>query len=261
MSTAKNAYRKFKITEDMLQKDADLKLESTYELCSSELGLQQSKRDQIIAFYIAIVSFVVPAVTTLEVENWIKGVSFLALYVLGSMMCVVVNRYRLYKEVYWITCRVISQLYNFDPVKIDKTLIQGLFYKAMLKNAQSILQFKKGELEEAPANRNERFLGKKVSVYKTFKKMLNSAETTLFEVLVLMSTLVLIIGIVMFGIGAVGPIIVAGAAALLNVIYWNQSYYKRLTGVYATVVDGKDSSFNSTYAKAWFLHNYVDMEE
>ncbi|MDD3368587.1 MAG: hypothetical protein PHP50_06800 [Lachnospiraceae bacterium] len=260
MSETKS-YRNLHIDSHMVQEETDLRLEKTYELCSNELGLQQSKRDQIIAFYIAVISFVIPTVVSLDVENWMKGACFLTLYILGSMMCIVINRYRIYKEIYWICCRVISQLFNVEPVYINKTLIQGLFYQSLLKNTQSILQFKDGELDPHPADKSTRYYHKKISVWKTYRKMLNSAETILFQVMVLMATLVELIGIIMMDMGNVKVIIIAIIAALFNEFYWNRQYYKHLTGVYATVVDGDDKSFNSVYAKAWFLHNYVDLTD
>lgn len=107
-------YKDYLIKENEYNENKDFRLESTYELCINELGLQQSKRDQTIAFYIAIISFVIPAIIGMDINHYAKAAGFFALYLLGSMLTKVVVRYRIYKEVYWVTCRTISQLYNFD---------------------------------------------------------------------------------------------------------------------------------------------------
>lgn len=234
-------YQEYAIDTNKFNEAKSLRLENTYELCVSELGLQQKKRDQTIAFYIAIISFVIPAIINMKLANNAKAAGFIALYVLGSMLSQVVVRYRIYKEVYWITCRTITQLYNFKEQAITKELIQHIFYKTMEKNVFTMLVFHKGTKL-------------KVIRWKSYRKMLNSAETILFLVLVLMSSMVLWIAIYMLiDIGIYGSIM-ATAVALGNCICWNAYYYKQLAKVYDVIIDGKDTSFNATYSKAWFLH-------
>lgn len=236
-------YQNFEITKEFYSEEKDFKLEKTYELCINELGLQQSKRDQIIAFYIAIISFVIPSILGMELNNYAKTAGFFALYLLGSMLTKVIARYRVYKEVYWISCRTISQLYSFDQNKMTKLLVQHIFYKTLGRNMSSVIVFR----EKKPD---------KVDWWKSFLKIRNSAETILYEVLVLLSSLVLWIGIFIlipdFYIG----IITATVLTIINFVCWCRYYYKRLTGVYAVYIDGKDKSFNDTYAKAWFLHSF-----
>lgn len=236
-------YKNYEIDNKHYNESKDFKLEKTYELCVNELGLQQSKRDQIIAFYIAIVSFVLPAIIEMKLNMYAKASGFFALFILGFMLMKVVVRYRIYKEVYWITCRTISQLYNFRQDKITKTLVQHIFYTTMDKNRHTIIQFKKGTKN-------------KISHFASFKRILNSAETTIYEVLVLMSTLVLWISIYIFFQYSITALIVASLIAVINYIYSNIFYYKNLTKIYAVMLDGEDKSFNATYEKAWFLHSF-----
>src|SRR5690606_10308377 len=121
-------------------------------------------------------------------------------------------------------------------------LVQHLFYKTMEKNAPTVLVFRKGTLKVRP--------------WKTYRKILNSAETILYEVLVLISSVVLSIGLLtVLGFGLAG-LVAAAAATLINYTYWNVYYYKRLTAVYDVVIDGTDEAFNAAYSKAWFLHSF-----
>ena len=236
-------YKEYEIEEHMYNENKNMRLDKTYEMCVHELGLQQSKRDQIIAFYIGLVSFVLPTIININLNKYARVTGFLALYILGSMLAQVVVRYRIYKEIYWITCRTITQFYSFHQEKINKELVQHIFYKTMKKNASTVLVFQKGKET-------------KVNTWKSYCKILNSAETILYEVLVLMSSLVLWVGIFMLiGSGMYG----IGAATILvfiNYIHWNFYYYKHLTKIYDVIIDGKDASFNATYAKAWFLHSF-----
>lgn len=236
-------YKKLDIGDELYNKNKDLKLETTYELCVNELGLQQSKRDQIIAFYIAVVSFVIPAIIEMDLNRYGKATGFISLFILGSLFVKVVVRYRIYKEVYWITCRTITQLYNFNQENITKTLVQHLFYTTMKKNIYTVIEFKDDE-------------HKKIKHIASFRKILNSAETTIYEVLVLMVSFVLWIGIYILLNYSLIAIIVASLLALLNIVYRNIFYYRSLTKIYAVIIDGKDKSFNATYSKAWFLHGF-----
>ncbi len=246
-----NLYKSYKITDDLYEEEKDLRLEKTYETCVTELGLQQSKRDQIIAFYIAICSFVIPAILDKNFDKGTTAGAFFALYILGSMLAKVVVRYRIYKEVYWITVRTITQLYIFKKKEISKKVVQRIFYQTMELNAPSVLDYKK----EA----DQTYKNIKVNTWKSLKKIINSAETILYEVQVLMSSLVLGIGILTICGYEIRGFIITGILVLLNLVYWTSHYYKSLTKVYKAVVidyDKEDEAFNATFSKAWFLHSF-----
>ena len=242
---AKFMHKEFEKEDDFLIKDGrDFKLENTYNLCVKELSLQQSKRDQIIAFYIAIISFVVPTIISMQGDSLTKSAGFLALFVLGCMLSKVVIRYRIYKEAYWLTCRTISQLYNYDQSKFKKELIQHIFYKTMEKNKKTIFAFK----EKAP---------EEIDKIKTCRKIMNSAETIIFEVLVLITCMVLWIGVNMLVDFYMWGPVSASVLALASCLYWNFKYYDALTGFYDILFDNGENSndsFNAAYSKAWFLH-------
>lgn len=55
-------------------------------------------------------------------------------------------------------------------------------------------------------------------------------------------------------------ILIILAVFLVLLIYLISNYFKHLKSVYKVAIDGLDSSFNSTFSKAWFLHFYLDEE-
>lgn len=246
----KLTYKDYKIDDRIIDPNKDYHLEQAYGLCVNELGLQQTKRDQIIAFYIAIISFVIPAIIDLSVATSIKGLSFLALFILGIMLSWVVVRYRVYKEVYWITSRVLKQLYNFEKEKINKELVQHMFYRNLKKSMQSVFVYRKKDKT-------------KVSRWGTYRKNLYSSETILFHIPVLISSVVLWIGVYMLLYDF--PYYreaVASVLALTNLLYFTIHYYKQLTTIYNAVFDENDeASFNAVFGKAWFLHFHLDFNE
>lgn len=118
----------------------------------------------------------IPNVIGLEISASAKAVAFLAMYVIGFIFCHVILRYRIYKEVYWIACRVISQLYSFKSEGHKRQVLYALFFHALKNNQSTIVQYKKS------AN------PKKVpSKLRSFRRQPNSAETLMFETFVVSS--------------------------------------------------------------------------
>lgn len=93
-------FEKFELTPDLFDTKKEINFENLYNLCTAELSLQQSKRDQIIAFYVAIAGFLIPTAYELDVSVWFRGAAFALVAFIGAMLCRVVVRYRVYKEVY-----------------------------------------------------------------------------------------------------------------------------------------------------------------
>ena len=116
--------------------DAEVDLQELFSACHQELTEQQRKRDQLIAFYLTLAGILISVAfadfATAAYKIWIFA--FLAL--LGFGWTVVILRYRIYKEVYWITCRTISALYTVERDKISKELIQAIFYRTMEKRVR-----------------------------------------------------------------------------------------------------------------------------
>ena len=63
----KEKHNSIKNWDELVDPAPDYHWNELYQQCVTEIGIQQSKRDQIIAFFIAVCSFVIPAV--LEIEN------------------------------------------------------------------------------------------------------------------------------------------------------------------------------------------------
>lgn len=231
------------VSNTIYDANGSMNLDTCYELTVSELALQQSKRDQIIAFYLTILGFVIPNVISLDISNSAKAVAFLAMYFIGLIFCHVILRYRIYKEVYWIACRVISQMYNILPESRDHEVIYTLFFNALKKNAPTIVIKNKDG---------------KNSFFKSYRRQLNSAETLLYEALALFATFVGCISAwyawnIHWGIST---------TILLFLLYMlfriNYKYTTRLMALYKCVDTKEEKDLENTFAKAWMLHCYVD---
>lgn len=224
--------------------EGSMDLDKNYEMTVAELALQQSKRDQIIAFYLTILGFVIPNVIKLEIGEIPKAVAFLAMYSIGLIFCHVIIRYRIYKEVYWIACRVLIQLNNIRPEGRTKDTIHTLYYNALVKNRDTIVA----------KNRK----GTRNSKWRSFLRQLNSAETLMFETLAIFCSFVGCIGAWYVYMSC--PIL-GGAlfvVLVLMILVVNYKYCTRLMNLY-TVVDTRDvKDLNIAFSKAWMLHCYVD---
>lgn len=234
--------KEYMISEDMFKKEKSFDIENTYNLCLNEMGSQQTKRDQLIAFYITILSFAIPAIVSINQNYYAIGGSFIVLYLLGAMLSQVVMRYVVFKETHWISCRTISSLKNFENDKINNELVKHIFYKLLVKNCNTVLVI------DPKAN--------KIKKLKTFRKILFSSDAIIYEFLVLIASTTLWIGL--FNLIEVSNYnwIISSILTLINLFYWNTYYYKNITRIYACIIDDTEISFNATFAKAWFLHFY-----
>lgn len=118
--------------------------EDLYSHNHSELSLQQTKRDQIISLYMALFTFMIPFAISIDSLEWkFKGMLFIVLGIIGLIFAPVIIRYRIYKEIYWISCKTITQLINYDKDQVNKALVQSIFYKTIKKQAKSSIKIKK----------------------------------------------------------------------------------------------------------------------
>ena len=131
-------------------KNKDIKIAKNYDFSNlyehahSELSLQQTKRDQIIALYLSICTFLLPFTLSQDsISMPAKGLIFMVIGLIGFLMASIIVRYRVYKEIYWACCQCISQLKTFDVNDIDKETVQALFYQVLKKKSSSSLKFKK----------------------------------------------------------------------------------------------------------------------
>ena len=218
-------------------------LDSIYGRCIEEMTLQQAKRDQIITIFLAMFSFIVPfALSSTQFNLFTKGLVFLAISIIGFGFSLVIVRYRVYKEAYWICCQALTNLMNFKEGELDKKTIQSVYYRCLKKKGDKYVNKKK----------------KKFKHYKFFKENVFSGET----IHCLIHSFIVS---VLFGLGtllAAGSNIIWGlAAGLIAFIWQTHVYFKNLTEIYSVLVDGTSTSFNKAFSKAWFLHLYVEKQE
>lgn len=232
-----------------LESTPKIDLAKLYEQAHGELTLQQTKRDHIITLFISIFSLLIPFALSLDGLSIIaKGLIFIAVSVIGIMFSVIVIRYRIYKDIYWLCCETITCLMNLKETALGKDMAQAFFYNSLCAKGKNFCKNKDTEQE-------------KWSFPLYVKKNIISSETLHFMIVDLMTSvlgglgLFLILTEYLLFWTAVAVGIAVGAALFLVLLYY---YFRRCESVYAVMKDGKDSSFNGTFEKAWFLHFYVD---
>lgn len=216
-------------------------LENLYSLANAELALQQSKRDQIITIYLAMFYFLLPFALSMEsIGLQVKGFIFLAAAVIGWLFALIILRYRIYKEVYWFCCQSITVMMGLKPEALKKETVQAVFYQVMEKKGKKYV----------------RGTEKKTWDYAKFiKGNAFSAETLYYVIHVVLTAAMLGLGIGLISGLVWQKAVVLGAslAACLFLLLMGM-YFKKLSNVFAVLVDGTDVSFNDTYKMAWFLH-------
>ncbi len=286
--------RKYVDRDESIQtKKAEFDFPTMYQHAHDEMTLQQSKRDQMITVYLALITFIVPFSFSLEaITGVVQGLLFLALAIIGVLFNVIVIRYRIYKESYWLACQTLTLLTNYPTEAMDKTLVQSLYYQSMKKKYNGFIDHD----------------AKKVKMFKLFKKSLFSAETLYFAVhafaVAVLSALsaIFLIGSSLVGIIssiAIGVVVLSFLFILhfntLSHVFETLKYYEseqdkaeriekenpkqtktrlkkqaKLDKKYANESDKEkkdridkenadaDKAFNYAFSKAWFLHFYLD---
>jgi len=222
----------------------DYNWENLYEHNHSELSLQQTKRDQIISLYIALFSFMIPFAVSIDNLTWrYKGLLFIVLGVIGLLLAPIIVRYRTYKEIYWLSCQTITQLINYDKNEVDKALVQSLFYSVLKKKSKGLVKFKKNG---------------KVSNLHFMKKQLFSSETLYYIIHSGLASVITSLGLFFLFDNLIISLCVSLSCFTILAIILMTSYFKNIKKVYQVAIDGKDSSFNFAFSRAWFLHFYID---
>ncbi len=218
-------------------------LENIYTVANDELSLQQKKRDQIITLYLAMITFFVPFTIELEALPAVKGCMFLFLSVIGSLLGLIVIRYRVYKEIYWISLRAIAQLKNYEDSQINKSLIQSLYFNSLYKKAAKY------------ANKDK----KKVKIFLLAKSVIFSAETLYFILQSFVSSAIFAVSVFFIFSSVSIPIRFAISIVLGIALFVFQyfTYIRALAKVYEVAARPDDKkAFNYCFSKAWHLHIY-----
>lgn len=230
-------------------KEGVVDLNLLYKQSNNELALQQSKRDQTISLYLAICTFFIPLVFSFDLSWRYKGIMFVALGIIGAMFALVIIRYRIYKEAYWLCSRTISQLMKYQSSDLKKDLIQATFYSSIEKRGSTYVGDNNGK--------------KYFKSWLYFKKNIFSAETLLYLILVFIVSLIsgLGVGLVVSSFWLIIGIAVGISVGIITFIFLLFKFFRQSEKVYSVLVDNKNSSFNSVFSKAWFLHFYNEEGE
>lgn len=231
------------LTSEQKKPYLDLNLAELYEKALEELSLQQTKRDQIITLYLAMFSFLIPFALSQESLTWlVKGSIFLITGVVGILFALIIVRYRIYKEAYWLCCQCITVLTGIKKEAMNKAIVQNAYYETMEKKGRSF--YKDGTSEFSKA--------------KYVRKNLFSSETLHFIIHTTITVIILGLGTylvldVQKWIRFAAAIAVAVAVFLLLL----RKYFVECIKIYQVLIDKKDASFNHTFKIAWFLHFYA----
>ena len=239
----------FKIPENMKSKEPNIDLEKLYELTINELGLQQSKRDQLLTIYLAMCSFLIPFAFSLDIISWqSKGYIFLATAIVGILFANIIVRYRIYKEIYWLCCETITLLFTIEKKNLTKHIIQQCYFRTMYKKCKKYL-----------CENNKKHFTFDESKY--IKDNLTSAEFTYFMIHCFVTSVVFAMAIALIlPFQSITNIIIAVACSLVLILGFIKNFFSRCISVYGVLNDGKNKEFNSAFNKAWFLHFYLDDE-
>lgn len=224
-----------------------------YELACKELGIQQEKRDKVINLYLVLCGVLVTfAGNAKDLGDTGRGLIFLVAAIVGFLFTGIVIRYRIYKEVHWITCSTITKLPYLKPGCVNKDNVQSMFLDTMKLKAKY-------------------FYESSALSYRRFKeKNRSSAETFSFGVLALLSSIMLGLSLyLLLPCLKPGWIRIAVPAVVFLSSLWllMRRYMRDLFEVYhclalkqGTDDDNKafDKAFNKSFEKAWFLHVYYE---
>lgn len=230
-------------------------LKTLYEQACRELTLQQEKRDKTISIYVAVIAFLVPflfssqsAVNGKALPTSFAGWVLVIAGFIGILFSVAVIRYRVYKEVYWITCSVIAQMQNYVEKFFRKENIQSLFLHCLEKKWAKYMK-----AEDYQYDANAPKVG--IRYWKLVWKNLNSAEYCTFACMALIASALIAFGLSQVVVKDVCAWVFAGVGAVVFMIL-TYFYFHSLAKVFRVLSDHSQDSFNFAFGKAWFLHIY-----
>ncbi len=238
---------------------SNFQFETLYEHTHSELSLQQSKRDQLITIYIALISFIVPSVLSKELGSLITGLSFLLLAFVGLLFSIIIVRYRVYKECYWLACQTLTRLTNYNVKDINKNLVQSVFYHAIYDKYDDYLSTKKHNRDGT----------RKFRWGKLAKSNMFSAETLYFLIISIVVCVIAFFGVMLLLGSTLWYVSLAGALLLL--FYLLGFYFVSLSKVFDCLrypddladdklVKQANEAFKYAFSKAWTLDFCADEE-
>ena len=240
--TEKEEFKHIPIVKQMRKEYLDLDLSKLYERSIEELSLQQSKRDQIISLYLAMFSFLIPfALSQENMSLLMKGCIFLVAGIVGVLLGLIIVRYRIYKEAYWLCCQTITVLFGLKPEVLNKDVVQSAYYETLEKKGKNFY------------NKKEKF-----SNFQYVRKNLFSAETLYFMIHTLMTCIILGLGMYLaLDLTSCARLAVSVGVALATAALMLWKYFFDRIKIYRVLKDGLDEDFNHTFKIAWFLHFYT----
>lgn len=240
------------VPDSVLNQTATHDWSKIYELACKELGIQQEKRDKVINLYLVLCGIIIAFFGNAKTfDQTYSGLMFLLLAIVGMLFTCIVVRYRVYKEVHWITCSTITKLPYLKPSQVNKENVQGMFWHSLYMKGKKYMK----EKDEKKVTYLSRWL--------FFKKNCSSAETFSFVIIAFLSVVMLGLGLYLLMSGKCYALAVSVGTGLLVFVLLILYYMIKLFKVYKCL-DPKLSEtkqeelFNPNFEKAWFLHVYYE---
>jgi hypothetical protein len=170
-----------------------------------------------------------------------KGCIFLIAGIVGIMFGLIIVRYRIYKEAYWLCCQTITVLSGLKPEVLNKEIVQSAYYETLEKKGKS-------------------FYGNdgKFSKMKYVRKNLFSSETLYFMIHTLITCIILGLGMYLaLDLTSCVRLAVSVGVALATAALMLWKYFFECIKIYRVLKGGLDEDFNHTFKIAWFLHFYT----
>ncbi len=257
-SEQSDLFQVVEIPSEAKKKELDIDLNKLYERADSELGLQQSKRDQIITIYLGIFTFLTPfAISLKNLSGFGKGLIFFAAAIIGVLFASIIIRYRIYKEAYWLCCQTITVLFAIKPEYLRKSVIQQCYRETIYKKGKKYLLDKKTKKTDEKGNA---IVSKIFSKGKYVKENIFSSETLYFFIHSFITSLIFGLSIAYVFDFSVMAYIAAFLLGFLLFFILCAKYFSQCIKIYGVLIDGTHESFNFAFSKAWFLHFYMDEE-
>ena len=239
----KDLFKYRNIDNKIFNQNPDFDITAMYERTFDEMSLQQTKRDQLITIYLAAFAFILPSLLSAEKISWvIKGWVFIGLAIIGILFSLIIIRYRIYKESYWLCLRTLTVMMDVDQKYWTKANIQGIYYKCIKKKGKSY------------NNKDGKF-----SNFQFFRKNINSAETLYLIINAFITACVCGLGIgVLLEVTDTQRLKYGILGGLFVFLLISFEYFKSLKKLYNICIEDFNDYFNESFKNVWFLHFFTD---
>lgn len=244
------------LSEDIFSEAPDYNLELFYQNAVDEYNINQDNVHKIFSVFITIISLATPYTFTVNsFGTQATTMVLLAIFIIGIVLSTIVVHYHAQCEKMDLTIKTLTALMNVKKEKINSEVVNKVFYKTAVKKVIPVIRCnKKGK---------NRF-----KIFNVIKNNLGKSEYTLFNVMVVISSVFFILAGISELTGTVGNlntfqgifflleyVFLALYAAMMLIFYFNTCL---VFGMYSFAVRNYEFTslirFERLYAKMKYLH-------